>query len=83
MTSHEVTGIVSAEVTPFDAEGNVDEGLHWTEVRRMLASNVNNITVGCADIRISTLREAFGHVRCVGGEFEPARVPAISRVLHR
>ena len=43
------------------------EGVHWTELRHMLAANVQSITVGVADIRISSLHAALVHVRCVGG----------------
>ena len=32
-------------ITPFDAEGNIDEGLHRTEVRQMLAANVHGLAV--------------------------------------
>ena len=33
-------------VTPFDEEGNVNEGLHRTEVRHMLAAQVDGLAVG-------------------------------------
>ena len=32
-------------ITPFDAEGNVDEGLHRAEVRHMLEANVHGLAV--------------------------------------
>lgn len=45
MTNHEVGGIVPPMITPFDAEGNVDEALHRAEVRHMLAAKVHGLAV--------------------------------------
>ena len=50
MTSHGIAGIIPPMVTPFDAEGNVDEALHRAEVkpracRHMLAANVHGLAV--------------------------------------
>ena len=45
MTSHDIAGIIPPMITPFDAEGNVDEGLHRAEVRHMLEANVHGLAV--------------------------------------
>ena len=45
MTNHDIAGIIPPMVTPFDAEGNVDERLHRAEVRHMLAAKVHGLAV--------------------------------------
>ena len=45
MTNQDISGIVPPMITPFDAEGNLDEGLHRAEVRHMLAANVHGLAV--------------------------------------
>ncbi len=45
MTNHDIAGIVPPMITPFDAEGNVDERLHRAEVRHMLAAKVHGLAV--------------------------------------
>ena len=45
MTNQDICGIIPPMITPFDAEGNVDEGLHRAEVRHMLAAKVRGLAV--------------------------------------
>ena len=45
MTNHNIAGIIPPMITPFDAEGNVDETLHRAEVRHMLAAKVHGLAV--------------------------------------
>ncbi len=45
MTNHDIAGIVPPMITPFDAEGNVNERLHRAEVRHMLAARVHGLAV--------------------------------------
>ncbi len=80
MTSHDIAGIVPPMVTPFDAEGNVDERLHRAEVRHMLAAKVHGLAV-CGStgeghtvttdetvrITASTIEEAKGQIPVITG----------------
>ena len=45
MTNHDIAGIVPPMITPFDAEGDIDERQHRAEVRHMLAAKVHGVAV--------------------------------------
>ena len=80
MKNHEIGGIVPPMITPFDAEGNVDEALHRAEVRHMLAAKVHGLAV-CGStgeghtvtthetvrITASTIEEVQGQIPVITG----------------
>ena len=92
MTSHGITGIIPPMVTPFDAEGNVDEGLHRAEVRHMLAARVHGLAV-CGStgeghtittgetrsITASTMEEVEGRIPVITGIICDSTRAAIER----
>ena len=45
MPFENITGIIPPMVTPFDAEGRVDEALHRADVRALLAAGVHGLAV--------------------------------------
>ena len=45
MTNQDISGIIPPMITPFDADGNVDERLHRAEVRHMLGAKVHGLAV--------------------------------------
>lgn len=82
MTNQEIYGIIPPMVTPFDAEGNVDEGLHRAEVRHMLEAGVHGLAVcgstgeGHVVTTDETLRITAATVEEVGG-----RIPVITGII--
>ena len=79
-------------ITPFDADGSVDEGLHRTEVRHMLAANVHGLAV-CGStgeghtvtteetvrITASTIEEVEGRIPVITGIICDSTRAAIER----
>ena len=45
MNTKDISGIIPPMITPFDRRGDVDEGLHRAEVRYMLRTGVQGVTV--------------------------------------
>ena len=92
MTSQDITGIVPPMVTPFDAEGRIDEGLHRAEVRHMLSAGVHGLAV-CGStgeghtvttdetvrITAATTEEANGEIPVVTGIICNSTQAAIER----
>ena len=92
MTTKDIAGIVPPMVTPFDAEGNVDERLHRAEVRHMLAAKVHGLAV-CGStgeghtltteetlrITASTIEEVKGQIPVITGIICNSTQAAIER----
>ena len=45
MNTQDIFGIIPPMITPFDRQGDVDEGLHRAEVRYMIGTGVHGVTV--------------------------------------
>ncbi len=92
MTSQDISGIIPPMVTPFDADGNVDEALHRAEVRHMLAAGVHGLAVGGSTgeghtlttdetlrITVSTMEEVKGQIPVITGIICDSTRAAIER----
>ena len=92
MTTKDIAGIIPPMVTPFDAEGNVDERLHRAEVRYMLGAKVHGLAV-CGStgeghtlttdetvrITASTIEEVKGQIPVITGIICNSTSAAIER----
>ena len=92
MPFENITGIIPPMVTPFDAEGRVDEALHRADVRALLAAGVHGLAV-CGStgeghavtteetraITSATVEEAGGKVPVITGIITNSTQAAIER----
>ncbi len=82
MTHEDVGGIIPPMVTPFDAEGNVDELRHRAEVRHMLKAGVHGLAV-CGSTGEGHALTTDETVRLTAATLEETsgRIPVITGII--
>ena len=92
MPFEDIVGIIPPMVTPFDAEGRVDEALHRADARALLAAGVHGLAV-CGStgeghavttgetraITAATVEEAGGRVPVIAGIISNSTRAAVER----
>ena len=82
MTNHNIAGIIPPMITPFDAEGNVDETLHRAEVRHMLAAKVHGLAVcGSTGEGHTLTTEETVRITASTAEEVRGRIPVITGII--
>ena len=82
MPFENITGIIPPMVTPFDAEGRVDEALHRADVRALLAAGVHGLAVcGSTGEGHAVTTEETRAITKATMEETDGRVPVITGII--